>query len=277
MLSAVRRYKSLLSSALARCFPRTTAYLQAEREAREALFGSPRGRPKKKAAKASAKVAGKAAKRAAPRKPVAAARSAPQGIYPAAALKIDEAQERAMREQVAQAALLGVVSPPSEEQWAMILCRQPLARIFAGAGSGKSTTLVLRVVFMLCHLGVEPQRLTVISFTNASCAQLREQLLRVLAHWQYPFDAAQARQCVRTFHSALGSLAREVLGNPRWFEQLDDRDPAAEPDNPLTAGRLRPAQQRLLKQAYQRCYADSPAFRAKTHKLLDLPPPAEVE
>lgn len=137
-----------------------------------------------------------------------------------------------MREQVAQAVTLGVVSPPSEEQWAMILCRQPLARIFAGAGSGKSTTLVLRVVFMLCHLGVEPQRLTVISFTNASCAQLREQLLRLLAHWQYPFDAAQARQCVRTFHSALGSLAREVLGNPRWFEQLDDRDPAAEPDNP---------------------------------------------
>lgn len=145
-----------------------------------------------------------------------------------------------MREQVAQAVTLGVVRPPSEEQWAMILCRQPLARIFAGAGSGKSTTLVLRVVFMLCHLGVEPQRLTVISFTNASCAQLREQLLRLLAHWQYPFDAAQARQCVRTFHSALGSLAREVLGNPRWFEQLDDRDPAAEPDN-LAAGRLRPA------------------------------------
>ncbi len=40
-----------------------------------------------------------------------------------------------MREQVAQAVTLGVVSPPSEEQWAMILCRQPLARIFAGAGS----------------------------------------------------------------------------------------------------------------------------------------------
>lgn len=231
MLSAVRRYKSMLSSALARCFPRTTAYLQAEREAREALLQPAKARSRKNAAKAPAKATGKPAKGAG--KPAAASRRAPQGIYPAAALKVDESQERAMREQVAQAATLGVVSPPSEEQWAMILCRQPLARIFAGAGSGKSTTLVLRVVFMLCHLGVEPQRLTVISFTNASCAQLREQLLRVLAHWQYPFDAAQARQCVRTFHSALGSLAREVLGNPRWFEQLDDRDPAAEPDNPL--------------------------------------------
>ena len=36
-------------------------------------------------------------------------------------------------------------------------------------------------------------------------------------------------------------------------------------------------QQRLLKQAYQQCYAASPAFRAKTHKLLELPPPAEPE
>ncbi len=280
MLSAVRRYKSMLSSALARCFPRTTAYLQAEREAREALLQPAKARSRKNAAKAPAKAAGKPAKgavRGTPRKPAAASQGAPQGIYPAAALKVDESQERTMREQVAQAVTLGVVSPPSEEQWAMILCRQPLARIFAGAGSGKSTTLVLRVVFMLCHLGVEPQRLTVISFTNASCTQLREQLLRLLAHWQYPFDAAQARQCVRTFHSALGSLAREVLGNPRWFEQLDDRDPAAEPDNPLAAGRLRPAQQRLLKQAYQQCYAESPAFRAKTHKLLELPPPAEPE
>lgn len=38
---------------------------------------------------------------------------------------------------------------------------------------------------------------------------------------------------------------------------------------------VRPA--RLLKQAYQQCYAESPAFRAKTHKLLELPPPAEPE
>lgn len=150
--------------------------------------------------------------------------------------------------------------------------RSPLTRIFAGAGSGKSTTLLLRVVFMLCHLGIEPGRLTVISFTNASCGQLREQLLRVLAFWQFPFDERQARQCVRTFHSAMAQLAREVLGTARWFEQLDDKAAAGdEPDNPLANARLRPAQQRLLKQAYQRCYAEQPDFREQVHRLLDLP------
>lgn len=62
MLSAVRRYKSMLSSALARCFPRTTAYLQVEREAREALLQPAKARSRKNAAKAPAKAAGKPAK-----------------------------------------------------------------------------------------------------------------------------------------------------------------------------------------------------------------------
>ncbi|MCY1350168.1 ATP-dependent DNA helicase Rep [compost metagenome] len=269
MLSAVKRYKTLLSGALARYFPRTTEYLRAEHEANAA--------PKKSQARTKKTGTGK------PRaKPAAGTATRPrpataEGIYGATALRVDAQQVQAMREQVGKAVAAGVISPPSDEQWAMILARQPLTRIFAGAGSGKSTTLVLRVVFMLCHMGVAPERLTVISFTNASCAQLREQLLKVLAFWQFPFDAAQARQCVRTFHSAMGTLAKEVLNNPRWFEQLDDAG-AGELDNPLLAGRLRPAQQRLLQQAYQACYAAEADFREKVHSLLDLPPlpePAE--
>ncbi|MCY1453356.1 hypothetical protein D9M71_703390 [compost metagenome] len=76
----------------------------------------------------------------------------------------------------------------------------------------------------------------------------------MLSFWQYPFDAGMARQCVRTFHSAMAVLAKELLSNPQWFEQLDERNASAtELDNPLTTARLKPAQQRLLKQAYQQC------------------------
>ncbi|GBL55465.1 putative helicase [Pseudomonas citronellolis] len=277
MLSAVRRYKLLLSESLARYFPRTTAYLREQNEAAQAPTAKkPRATARKKD--------GAAAKPRAPRKPKAEAgekpsakpaADGPAGIYPARALAVRPEQVEAMRERVRQAVSAGVVSPPSDEQWAMILCRQPLARIFAGAGSGKSTTLVLRLVFMLCHLGIEADKVTVISFTNASCAQLREQLVRVLAFWQYPFDMARARECVRTFHSAMGVQARELLGKQRWFEQLEERNPD-EPDNPLTGGRLRPAQQRLLLEAYEECYAVNGAFRAKVHRLLGLEKPEEV-
>lgn len=279
MLSAVRRYKLLLSESLARYFPRTSAYLREQEEAARALAAP----PKKTRAKAKPKDAA-AAKPRAPRSKANPAEPEPAreaeapvnpGIYAARALPVQQGQVDAMRERVRQAVSAGVISPPSDEQWAMILCRQPLARIFAGAGSGKSTTLVLRLVFMLCHLGIDADKVTVISFTNASCAQLREQLVRVLAFWNYPFDMARARQCVRTFHSAMGVQAREMLGRLRWFEQLEEKHPD-EPDNPLTGGRLRPAQQRLLLEAYEECYAANGAFRAKVHRLLGLEKPEEV-
>lgn len=271
MPSAVQRYKRLLSAALARYFPHTTAYLRAEREA-AAQLNKPAPRAKKTA------VQGQSASVKAPAKPRrAASKPRIEGIYGPAMLAVDATQSQAMREQVARAVTAGLLSAPADEQWAMILSNHPLTRIFAGAGSGKSTTLVLRVVFMLCHLGIKPEQLTVISFTNASCTELREQLCKVLGFFNYPFDAAQARQSVRTFHSGMGSVAKSLLNNPRWFEQLDDPQAASrELDNPLSAGRLRPAQQRLLKQAYQQCYAEQPVFRQKVHNLLQLPLPSDT-
>ncbi|MEQ6331595.1 DEAD/DEAH box helicase [Pseudomonas chengduensis] len=259
MLSAVARYKQLLSSALARYFPHTTAYLRAEREAAQPR--KPARKQSKKKSTGNKKTSGRKTDSGKP---------GPAGIYPGTRLKVEDAQVQAMRERVAQAVNARLIGAPSDEQWAMILCRAPLARIFAGAGSGKSSTLVLRVVFLLCHLEVDPKRLTVISFTNASCSELRERLQRLLDFWHYPHDA---RQCVRTFHAAMATLAKEHLGNPRWFEQLDE--PGDEPDNPLTGGRLRPAQQRLLKQAYQNAYAEDARFRVLTHRLLKLPAPEE--
>ncbi len=286
MLSAVKRYKLLVSGALARYFPRTSAYLESEEELvlrRWPSAGSKQaakravkqtGKPPVKVGRnvKKAEVAAKSPKpRAKPRKP------ASDGIYGPAKMQVEASQVQAMRLRVGRAVEAGVIRAPSDEQWAMIFSDSPVTRIFAGAGSGKSTTLVLRVVFMLCHMGVVPERLTVISFTNASCTQLREQLIRVLGFWNFDFDPAQARQCVRTFHSAMGVLAKEVLGKPVWFEQLDDKGASpTELDNPLTGARLRPAQQRLLKQAYQACYAEE-HFRTVVHKLLGLPLPASPE
>ncbi|TIH06844.1 DEAD/DEAH box helicase [Pseudomonas leptonychotis] len=270
MPSAVQRYKRRIAAALARYFPHTTAYLRAEHEATAPL--------KKSAGRAKQAAAGKAAKSSTTNPPTkprrAASKTSTSGIYGPAMLPVDAAQSQSMREQVARAVTAGLLSAPSDEQWAMILSPDPLTRIFAGAGSGKSTSLVLRVVFMLCHLGIKPEQLTVISFTNASCAELRQQLLKVLGFFDYPFDESQARQCVRTFHSAMGAMAKSMLDNPRWFEQLDDKQAAGrELDNPLMASRLRPAQQRLLKQAYQQCYAEQPLFRQQVHNLLQLPLP----
>jgi hypothetical protein len=267
MLSAVKRYQALLSSALARYFPHTTEYLRAEREA-AAKLRQPQPRAKRSASSGKAKATGRKKKVGDGPAP------APVGIYSSTRLKISEAQIAAMRARVAEAVAAGLIGAPSDEQWVMILCRTPLARIFAGAGSGKSTTLLLRVVFMLCHLQIPAASLTVISFTNASCAELRDQLLRLLAFWQFPFDETQARQCVRTFHSTMAQQAKALLGAPKWFEQLGG-GASEEPDAP-TGGRLPPAQQRLLRQAYDELYASDAAFRQQVHELLGMAIPETV-
>ncbi|WP_434136586.1 UvrD-helicase domain-containing protein (plasmid) [Pseudomonas luteola] len=242
--------------------------------------GSPkRGKPAPTAKKAQSKSATATKRSTKPsgraKKPLEsepkAHRAATEGLYGPALLSITEQHVQAMHERVAEAVKAGVIRAPSDEQWGMIVSRSPATRIFAGAGSGKSTTLVLRVVFMLCHLDIKPEQLTVISFTNDSCAQLREQLIKVLSFWKFSFSAEQARSCVRTFHSAMGMLAKDALGAPVWFEQLSDRKASAtELDNPLTGGRLHPVQLDLLKQAYQRAYSDVPAFKRKVDKLLNI-------
>ncbi|MCQ4315917.1 DNA helicase UvrD [Stutzerimonas zhaodongensis] len=297
MLSAVKRYKLLLSGALARCFPRTSAYVQSEEDLvlrRWPSAADGKGatakknakqvvkRPGKQPGRVSAKKTGRAPKQQTSEsektaKPKSRSRQASDGIYGPAKMPVEDSQVQAMRLRVGRAVEAGVIAAPSEEQWKMILNDSPVTRIFAGAGSGKSTTLVLRVVFMLCHMDIAPERLTVISFTNASCAQLRDQLVRVLSFWNFDFDPASAKHCVRTFHSAMAVLAKEVLGKPVWFEQLDEKGAlATELDNPLMGSRLRPAQQRLLKQAYEECYAQVEAFRGLVHELLQLPQPEQV-
>ena len=286
MFSAVKRYKLLLSGALARCFPRTSAYVKSEDELLLRRWPGVSAqqlakRPVKQAARAKSKASRSpksATKEQSADKAKAKPRRAPsEGIYGPAKLAFNDTHVQAMRLRVGRAVEAGVISAPSDEQWAMILSDSPVTRIFAGAGSGKSTTLVLRVVFMLCHMDIAPERLTVISFTNASCAQLRDQLVRVLGFWNVNFVPASARQCVRTFHSAMAVLAKEVLGKPAWFEQLDEKGASAtELDNPLTSSRLRPAQQRLLKQAYVDCYAEVDGFRTLVHELLQLPEPGEA-
>ncbi|GGM17539.1 DNA helicase [Pseudomonas asuensis] len=222
----------------------------------------------KPATKRSVKPAGRA-KKTTESEPKAH-RATTEGLYGPTLLPVTEHHIQAMRERVAQAVKAGVIRAPSDEQWNMILSRSPATRIFAGAGSGKSTTLVLRVVFMLCHMDIKPEQLTVISFTNDSCAQLREQLIKVLSFWRFTFSTEQARCCVRTFHSAMGALAKDVLGAPAWFEQLSSRKASpTELDNPLTGGRLHPAQLELLRQAYERAYSQVPAFKKKVDKLLN--------
>ncbi len=206
-------------------------------------------------------------------------------IYGPERLQVSDAAVASMRAEVARAVQDGVVSAPTDAQWEMILSAHPATCVVAGAGSGKSTTLILRVVFMLCHLGIRPQDLTVVSFTVASCAELRAKLFRVLSFEAWtnrlaPEDGAALRarceRMVSTFHSALARVARTAFGDVQWFDFLaGDRggqrpDSAEDFDNPAAGGRLNDAQLGMLHKAYRTLFNEDAAFRNSVIAMLRL-------
>ena len=181
-----------------------------------------------------------------------------------------------MRQEVSAAVARGTVVAPTESQWKMILTNSPSTRVIAGAGSGKSTTLILRVVFLLKHLKIPMNEITVVSFTRDSCKELRESLCRISQSMGVPVRPIDAESVVRTFHSMLYRVAKKAFGEKQFFELAMDnsasrglRQPnAVDVENPFSSAGLSATQVLRLKQAYTDLYVADPKFRESIFHLF---------
>lgn len=112
--------------------------------------------------------------------------------------------------------------PPTADQWKMILANDPATYVIAGAGSGKSTSLVLRVIALNLYLGIDRNQLSVFTFTKASRFDFIEKLQASLSKWQIELSEQEAKRIVRTFHSMVLTMARESMPvHPKVLELLD--------------------------------------------------------
>lgn len=110
---------------------------------------------------------------------------------------------------------------PTEDQWRMILSPEPCTRVVAGAGSGKSTTLVLRVIALAAYRGVSLDSLRVVTFTRNSRADFIEKLCVMAPLWGIELTAKQASVVVRTFHSLVFAQAKAAGLSVSTLDQLD--------------------------------------------------------
>ena len=65
---------------------------------------------------------------------------------------------------------------PSADQVAAATCAEKAANVVAGPGTGKTTTLILRVQHLIENQGVHPSRILVLTFTNKAAFELVERL-----------------------------------------------------------------------------------------------------
>lgn len=170
---------------------------------------------------------------------------------------------------------------PSPAQWKLIFSDTPSTCVVAGAGAGKSTSLVLRILLLRQYLGYELDAMTVVTFTRESRKDFIKRLVQVFALWQLDLQPAVARDLVRTFHSRILPLVRSLPGFSQVcaFEALGNQMPAgreAETDSNPFDLRLNDAQRLQLNQCYSQLLAQSPRFAEIVanlrHEALQLKP-----
>jgi superfamily I DNA/RNA helicase len=99
------------------------------------------------------------------------------------------------------------------EQRSAVLRTEGPVLILAGAGSGKTRTLVYRIAHLVGSAAVDPSRIVAVTFTNRAAGEMRERVR--------DFAPAEARRVtISTFHSLGVRILREhgeLLGLPRRF------------------------------------------------------------
>ncbi|WP_347906056.1 UvrD-helicase domain-containing protein [Pseudomonas purpurea] len=163
------------------------------------------------------------------------------------------------------ARLLPAHAQPSAAQWKMIFSDTPSTSVIAGAGAGKSTTLVMRILLLTHYLGFELDSLTVVTFTRESRKDFINKLIELFALWGRTVSAKDARDLVRTFHSRILPMVRSLPGFERLqaFENLSTRpqqgDDSAD-SNPFDL-RINDVQRQQLNACYHGLYQRDERFR----------------
>jgi len=163
------------------------------------------------------------------------------------------------------ARLLPEHAQPSAAQWKMIFSETPSTSVVAGAGAGKSTTLVLRILLLHHYLGFELDSMTVVTFTRESRKDFINKLIELFALWGQTLNLRQARELVRTFHSRILPMVRSLPGFERLqaFENLSHRAQGAEEEvdsNPFDL-RINDVQRQQLNACYHRLFNEDERFR----------------
>ncbi|CRM60564.1 DNA helicase II [Pseudomonas sp. 24 E 13] len=159
------------------------------------------------------------------------------------------------------ARLLPAHAQPSAAQWKMIFSDTPSTSVIAGAGAGKSTSLVLRILLLTHYLGFELSSMTVVTFTRESRKDFIHKLMQILSLWGQPLGQKEAQAVVRTFHSRILPMVRCLPGFERLqaFENLgaglEDAD-----SNPFDL-RINDAQRQQMNACYHRLHGSHARFR----------------
>ncbi|MCR5536353.1 MAG: ATP-dependent helicase [Succinivibrio sp.] len=89
----------------------------------------------------------------------------------------------------------------NEEQRAAVTATEGYVRVLAGPGTGKTKCLTYRYAYLLKALGISPQAILCITFTNKAAGEMKQRLLKLCGQECAPF--------VTTFHGFCAEFLRD--------------------------------------------------------------------
>src|SRR3989339_174545 len=108
---------------------------------------------------------------------------------------------------------------PNQEQYKAVVEGDGACLVLAGAGSGKTRTLVYRVAYLM-EKGIAPENILLVTFTNKAAKEMIERVQHLLGFKPDGLNAG-------TFHSMANKLLRQYahkIGFTRGFSILDQED-----------------------------------------------------
>ena len=97
--------------------------------------------------------------------------------------------------------------------------------ILAGAGSGKTRVITVKIAWLIAEQGVDPRSILAVTFTNKAAGEMRDRALALLSDTDAAVDPRDLS--LRTFHSFGAWMLRrnsDIAGLPRGFTIYDDDD-----------------------------------------------------
>jgi DNA helicase-4 len=117
-------------------------------------------------------------------------------------------EEDFVRTWLGNSANVTLKNPPTTEQIRVISRITDRLLVRARAGSGKTTTIVARVVFLIRHCGMAPETILLFAFNKKAALKLEQDLVLALGIENlHPDQAAQRLPVVQTFDGFAGSVS----------------------------------------------------------------------
>ena len=106
----------------------------------------------------------------------------------------------------------------NKEQLEAVMAVEGPVMVFAGAGTGKTRTLISRIVHMINDCNIAPKNILAITFTNKAAKEMRERINKVVA-------VQDSYVNISTIHSLCARILRKnivKLGFRQDYEIIDE-------------------------------------------------------